>query len=90
MFDTMVGALTRGEGIEIRGFGSFTVRQYGAYEGRNPKTGDVVSVPPKRLPYFKVGKALRERVNAAALDPSIPLEESGAGGAAPEEEEDFI
>lgn len=90
MFETMVSALASGEGIEIRGFGSFTVRQYGAYEGRNPKTGEVVLVPPKRLPYFKVGKALRERVNAASLDSPIPLEESGAGGSAPDDEEDFI
>ena len=63
IFDAMVESLRRGEGIEIRGFGSFTVRSYRAYEGRNPKTGDRVHVSPKRLPYFKVGKELRERVN---------------------------
>lgn len=63
MFDTMVEALQRGERIEIRGFGSFEVRDYKAYEGRNPRTGDTVSVAPKKLPFFKVGKELRERVN---------------------------
>jgi integration host factor subunit beta len=63
IFDAMFEALRRGEGIEIRGFGSFSVRQYRPYEGRNPRTGDAVHVPPKRLPFFKVGKELRERVN---------------------------
>jgi integration host factor subunit beta len=64
IFDSMVDALRRGDGIEIRGFGSFTVRQYKSYEGRNPRTGDAVHVAPKRLPFFKVGKELRARVNA--------------------------
>lgn len=64
IFDSMVRALQEGEGIEIRGFGSFTVRQYKSYEGRNPRTGETVHVAPKRLPFFKVGKDLRERVNA--------------------------
>jgi integration host factor subunit beta len=63
MFDSMVDALQRGERIEIRGFGSFEVRSYRAYEGRNPRTGEPVHVRPKRLPFFKVGKELRERVN---------------------------
>jgi integration host factor subunit beta len=63
MFEAMVEALKRGEGIEIRGFGSFTIRQYKAYEGRNPRTGETVQVKPKRLAFFKVGKELRERVN---------------------------
>ena len=65
VFESMVDALQRGEGIEIRGFGSFTVRQYKAYEGRNPRTGEPVHVAPKRLPFFKVGKDLRERINDA-------------------------
>jgi integration host factor subunit beta len=69
VFDSMVKALQEGEGIEIRGFGSFTVRQYKSYEGRNPRTGETVHVAPKRLPFFKVGKDLRERVNAAAGEP---------------------
>jgi integration host factor subunit beta len=66
VFDSMVKALEDGEGIEIRGFGSFTVREYKSYEGRNPRTGETVHVAPKRLPFFKVGKDLRERVNASA------------------------
>ncbi len=64
VFEAMVEALKRVEGIEIRGFGSFTIRQYRAYEGRNPRTGETVQVKPKRLAFFKVGKELRERVNS--------------------------
>ena len=63
IFDTMRESLARGERIEIRGFGSFVVRHYGAYKGRNPKTGKIVDVSPKKLPYFKVGKELKEIVN---------------------------
>jgi integration host factor subunit beta len=63
VFDSMVEALCRGEGIEIRGFGSFSIRSYKEYQGRNPRTGDAVHVKPKRLAFFKVGKELRERVN---------------------------
>ena len=65
IFDSMREALERGERVEIRGFGSFTNRYYGAYTGRNPKTGSPVDVPPKRLPFFKVGKDLRDRVNGS-------------------------
>src|SRR5579885_3055182 len=63
VFDAMTEALQRGEGIEIRGFGSFTVRPYKPYSGRNPRTGEPVDVPAKRLPFFKVGKELKESVN---------------------------
>ena len=56
-------ALTSGKRIEIRGFGSFTVKDYESYQGRNPKTGEKIWVSPKRLPTFKVGKELRERLN---------------------------
>jgi integration host factor subunit beta len=66
IFDAMVDSLRRGEGIEIRGFGSFSIRSYREYEGRNPRTGESVHVQPKRLAFFKVGKELRERVNAGA------------------------
>jgi len=66
IFDSMTEALMADDGIEIRGFGSFTVRRYKSYEGRNPRTGEVVHVAPKRLPFFKVGKELRERVNSGA------------------------
>ena len=71
IFDAMVDALRRSDGIEIRGFGSFTVRQYKSYEGRNPRTGDAVHVSPKRLPFFKVGKELRARVNAGIVAAEI-------------------
>jgi len=63
IFDAMTNALRQGEGIEIRGFGSFTVRPYKPYDGRNPRTGQPVPVPAKRLPFFKVGKELKELVN---------------------------
>jgi integration host factor subunit beta len=63
LFDTMKEALEKGERIEIRGFGSFMVRNYGNYKGRNPKTGQTVDVPPKKVPFFKVGKELKEMVN---------------------------
>ena len=69
VFDSMEDSLKKGERIEIRGFGSFEIRHYKAYEGRNPRTGDPVGVQPKRLPFFKVGKDLRERVNAGAGTP---------------------
>lgn len=59
MRDTMVN----GGRIEIRGFGSFVVKEYGAYQGRNPKTGEKIDVPPKKLPFFKVGKELKERID---------------------------
>ena len=63
VFDEMRDALIEGDRIEIRGFGSFSVKQRESREGRNPKTGEVVEVPSKRVPYFKVGKELRERVD---------------------------
>lgn len=62
LFSSMSEALLDGERIEIRGFGSFEIREYGSYTGRNPKTGEPIEVKPKRLPFFKVGKELRERV----------------------------
>ena len=63
VFDMMSDALKRDDRIEIRGFGSFVNRGYGSYQGRNPKTGQVVQVPPKRVPFFKVGKELKEMVD---------------------------
>src|ERR1700690_752942 len=70
VLDAMTAALVRGEGIEIRGFGTFSVRSYEAYQGRNPRSGRPVQVGAKRLPFFKVGKELRERVNfARAAEP---------------------
>jgi integration host factor subunit beta len=93
VFDSMVKALEVVEGIEIRGFGSFTVREYKSYEGRNPRTGAPVHVPPKRLPFFKVGKDLRERVNASAGqplpadDPNEP-DDTGPDDDLPEDDDD--
>ena len=72
IFSSMSDALLRGEGVEIRGFGSFTVRQYRAYDGRNPRTGAVVQVKPKRLAFFKVGKELRERVSEGRRSTKAP------------------
>lgn len=63
VFDMMCDALKKDERIEIRGFGSFVNRSYESYQGRNPKTGQVVQVPPKRVPFFKVGKELKEMVD---------------------------
>ena len=85
VFDSMEESLKKGERIEIRGFGSFEIRHYKAYEGRNPRTGDPVGVQPKRLPFFKVGKELKERVNEAAQKaqdikdkaPPTPISASG-------------
>ncbi len=61
--DTLTDALRSGERIEIRGFGSFVVNDYKAYLGRNPKTGEPIEVKPKKLPFFKVGKELREKIS---------------------------
>lgn len=63
VFDKMTEALKRGERIEIRGIGSFIVKDYKSYTGRNPRTGESIQVSPKRLPFFKVGKELKERVD---------------------------
>ena len=63
ILDGFTDTLKNGDRIEIRGFGSFTVRNYGAYTGRNPKTGQQTKVGVKKLPYFKVGKELKDRVN---------------------------
>jgi len=66
IFSGMGDSLIHGERIEIRGFGSFVIRTYGGYKGRNPKTGELVDVPPKKLPFFKVGKELKEKVNSVS------------------------
>ena len=63
VFKSIIDALHRGEKIELRGFGSFRLRQREPRKGRNPKTGDRVDVPPKRVPYFKPGKELKELIN---------------------------
>ena len=63
ILQSMTQALVDGENVEIRGFGSFTVRHYDSYTGRNPKTKEKVTVKAKKLPFFKVGKELREAVD---------------------------
>lgn len=65
IIDTMVESMAANERIEIRGFGSFTLHHRRARMGRNPKTGEKVSLPAKRVPHFKPGKSLRERVDAS-------------------------
>jgi integration host factor subunit beta len=65
MFDAMASSLARGDRIEIRGFGSFAVKQRRARQGRNPKTGQLVSVDAKKIPFFRAGKELRIEVNGA-------------------------
>jgi integration host factor subunit beta len=62
-FDTFVDAILQDERIEIRGFGSFVNKKYDGYLGRNPKTGEPIRVPDKKLPFFKVGKELKVRVD---------------------------
>jgi len=62
-FDEMANALASGDRVEIRGLCSFYVKKYKAYTGRNPKTGDHVKIKPKKLPFFKCGKELKERVD---------------------------
>lgn len=64
VFDGLTEALRIGDRIEIRGFGSFHIRTRKAREGRNPKTGQMVSIPEKKIPFFKVGKTLKDRLNA--------------------------
>jgi len=64
IFKSLTDELKRGGRVEIRGFGSFVVRKYDSYMGRNPKTGSSINVAAKRLPFFKVGKELRENVNS--------------------------
>jgi integration host factor subunit beta len=65
VFESVKEALAKGGKVEIRGFGNFRLRNRNARKARNPKTGDSVSVPPKKVPFFKVGKELREMVNKA-------------------------
>ena len=72
MFDAMTRELAKGNRIEIRGFGSFAVKQRRARQGRNPKTGAVVAVDAKRIPFFRAGKELRVEVNGAEAQGHAP------------------
>src|SRR5215510_8812147 len=75
VFDSMTDALAKGERIEIRGFGSFIVKQRAAREGRNPRTGAVVAVASKKVPLFKVGKELRLRVDGQPVGVNDEVED---------------
>jgi integration host factor subunit beta len=77
VFNSIVDALQRDDKIELRGFGSFRVRRRRSRHGRNPKTGDRVDVPEKRIPYFKPGKELKDLINGADDEPGV-LESSPA------------
>ncbi|MDP3937299.1 MAG: HU family DNA-binding protein [Deltaproteobacteria bacterium] len=74
VFDSMAESLRRKERIEIRGFGSFVSKHYKAYVGRNPKTGEQIEVPAKSMPYFKVGKDLKHKINVSE---AVPEAETG-------------
>jgi integration host factor subunit beta len=65
IFNSMTEAMVKGNRIEIRGLGSFVVKEYESYTGRNPKTGESITVRPKKLPFFKVGKELKEMVDGS-------------------------
>ena len=73
IFDEITAALARGERVELRGFGAFTVKHRNARTGRNPRTGEAVPVDEKAVPFFKAGKELRERVNQGTAGPTVPL-----------------
>ncbi len=78
IFDSVVHALRTGDKIEIRGFGSFRTRQRKPRVGRNPKTGDRVEVPPKKIPFFKPSKELKDMVNQDSEKPQAVAAEIGA------------
>lgn len=82
---SIVNALRTGQEVEIRGFGSFRFRNRAPRKGRNPKTGERVDVPPKRIPYFKMGKELKTLLNQN-LPPEMTAGEPAAENAAPEPE----
>jgi integration host factor subunit beta len=79
VFESIIETLNQGEKIELRGFGSFRVRERGARRGRNPKTGDPVSIPAKRVPYFKPGKELKELINVNNSQSHSATESAGVG-----------
>jgi integration host factor subunit beta len=80
IFDAMKDALCRGENIEIRGLGAFHVKHYEGYQGRNPKTGEVIPVRPKRGILFRTGKELRDRVNRLEDEAKHSGGDGDAGG----------
>src|SRR3977135_3088178 len=78
VFRSIIEALHRGEKIELRGFGSFRLRKRESRKGRNPKTGDKVDVPPKRVPYFKPGKELKDLINRESNDEVLAISSSSS------------
>jgi len=78
LFDEMTTALARGERVELRGFGAFTVKNRQARAGRNPRTGETVDVAQKSVPFFKAGKELRERINKTPAAPATAKKSAGA------------
>ena len=78
VFDSIVSSLKEGEKIELRGFGSFRLRRREPRKGRNPKTGDKVDVPPKKVPYFKPGKELKELINKEPVPAASPAGDASA------------
>jgi integration host factor subunit beta len=85
VFESIIDTLNQGEKIELRGFGSFRVRERGARRGRNPKTGDPVDIPAKRVPYFKPGKELKELINE---ETGADTQQTGDGGTPQHAEDD--
>ena len=83
VFDSIIDALRKDEKIELRGFGSFRIRQRRSRQGRNPKTGDKVDVPAKRIPYFKPGKELKELINSSAQSSEPASSSVSSTGAEP-------
>ena len=79
VFESIIDTLNQGEKIELRGFGSFRVRERGARRGRNPKTGDPVDIPAKRVPYFKPGKELKELINEESAGLTDPATRTSSG-----------
>ncbi len=77
LFDEMTSALARGERVELRGFGAFTVKRRQARSGRNPRTGETVDVAQKSVPFFKAGKELRERINKPVSPPAVTKKNGG-------------
>lgn len=80
IFESIISALQADDKIEIRGFGSFRTRERRGRTGRNPKTGAKVEVPPKKIPYFKPSKELKDFINNSASEPSAASHEPGTQG----------
>ena len=89
VFGSIMGALSQGDKVELRGFGSFRVRSRNSRDGRNPRTGEAVAIPPKNVPFFKAGKELRQMVDHIGPDTfesdGRAPESSGSGASAEED-----